>query len=210
MTVRLIPMLAGLFIPALLLASTVLAPRPARAHCDTMDGPVVAAARAALERGDLTAALPWVHAGDEAAIREAFQRTLAVRRLSAEAKELADRWFFETLVRIHRQGEGAPFTGLKPAGTPIGEAVEMADRALESGDPARLVGMLAEVTHAGIQRRFVAARQARERQSASVEAGRHYVAAYVEFVHYVERLHQAATTDAGHDAASGAAPAHAH
>jgi Family of unknown function (DUF6448) len=41
-----------------------------------------------------------------------FQRILLLRRLGHEAKELAARFFFETLVRIHRAGEGAPYTGL--------------------------------------------------------------------------------------------------
>jgi hypothetical protein len=43
-----------------------------------------------------------------------FTKTLAVRKQSKEAKELADMYFFETLVRIHCAGEGAPYTGLKP------------------------------------------------------------------------------------------------
>lgn len=88
----------------------------ASAHCDGMDGPVVKAARAALETHDPRLVLIWVQKKDEAEVRQAFQSTLAVRDLSPEAKELADRYFFETLVRLHRAGEGAPYTGLKPAG----------------------------------------------------------------------------------------------
>lgn len=99
------------------LLCTVLS-KNAFAHCDTLDGPVVQAARIALEKGDVRALVKWVQADDEKEIRVAFQKTLAVRAKGAEAKELADMYFFETLVRIHRAGEGAPYTGLKP-----GEAV---------------------------------------------------------------------------------------
>jgi hypothetical protein len=84
------------------------------AHCDTLDGPVVQTARTALEKGDITPLLKWVRVEDEKEIKDAFEKTLAVRRKGAEAKELADMYFFETLVRIHRAGEGAPYTGLKP------------------------------------------------------------------------------------------------
>ena len=92
----------------------VLLPRAVFAHCDTMDGPVVAAAKAALEKGDVTPVLKWVAKDREGEIRTAFQKTLAVRSKGPEAKELAHMYFFETLVRIHRAGEGAPYTGLQP------------------------------------------------------------------------------------------------
>ncbi|MDH3838545.1 MAG: DUF6448 family protein, partial [Desulfobacteraceae bacterium] len=108
------------------------------AHCDTLDGPVVQTARIALEKGDVKPLLKWVRADDEKEIRVAFQKTLAVRAKGAKAKELADMYFFETLVRIHRAGEGAPYTGLKP-GEAVDPAVALADKALESGSVDKLV-----------------------------------------------------------------------
>ena len=85
-------------------------------HCDGMDGPVVKAAQKALEIGNVNLVLIWVQKADETEIRNAFAQTMQVRKLSPEAKALADRYLFEALVRLHRVGEGAPYTGLKPAG----------------------------------------------------------------------------------------------
>src|SRR5512134_4158625 len=85
----------------------------ALAHCDGLDGPVVNLARQALDKGDVKIILPWVAADKEAEIRKAFDLTMAVRGKGAKEKELADMYFFETLVRVHRAGEGAPYTGLK-------------------------------------------------------------------------------------------------
>ncbi len=96
---------------------SLLAPRMALAHCDTLDGPVVIDARTALQQQDVTPVLKWVTANAEAEIRTAFDQVLAVRKLGGAAQALADRSFFETLVRVHRAGEGAPYTGLKPAGS---------------------------------------------------------------------------------------------
>ena len=79
----------------------------ALAHCDTLDGPVVNLARQALAKGDVKLILPWVAAEKEAEIRKAFDLTIAVRGKGEKEKELADMYFFETLVRIHREGEGA-------------------------------------------------------------------------------------------------------
>src|SRR4026209_2968681 len=102
------------------------------AHCDGIDGPVVKAAQKALEMGNVNLVLIWVQKTDEDEVKKAFQKTLAVRKLNPQAKELADTYFFETLVRIHRAGEGAPYTGLKPAGT-VEPPVAAADRAIETG-----------------------------------------------------------------------------
>jgi hypothetical protein len=96
-------------------------------HCDGLDGPVVTVARKALETGNVNLVLPWVRVEDEGEIRKAFDQARSVRKLGGEARKLADTHFFETLVRIHRAGEGAPFAGLKPAGRDLGPAVPAAD-----------------------------------------------------------------------------------
>ena len=117
---------------AVAIALLGLTPAPAFAHCDGLDGPVVKAAQLALETRNPALALIWVQEKDEREIQNAFEQTLAVRELSSQAKELADRFFFETLVRVHRAGEGAPFTGLKPAGRDLG-AIPAADEAVRLG-----------------------------------------------------------------------------
>ncbi len=172
-------------------------PSLAWAHCDTLDGPVVSEARAALESGDVTPLLKWVRAGDEPDIRAAFERTRTVRSLGPEARELADTYFFETLVRVHRAGEGAPFAGLKPAGD-VDPAVALADKALEAGSVEKLSTALANHMAKGVEERFERAAAAREHAADSVEAGRAFVAAYVEFTHYVEALHQSVVGSASH------------
>ena len=104
----------------------------ASAHCDSLDGPVVRDARSALDGGDPTPVLKWVRQEHEPEIRAAFDRALAVRALGVDAKALADTYFFETLVRLHRAGEGEAFSGLKPAGQ-IEPGIAAADQALENG-----------------------------------------------------------------------------
>lgn len=172
---------------------------PASAHCDGMDGPVVKAAQQALASGNVNAVLIWVQKDDEEEIQESFQRTLSVRKLGPEAQELADHYFFETLVRVHRTGEGAPYTGLKPAGRDLGPAIPLADQALASGHVEQLVELITEELRKGLQERFDEAKTAQSTASTSVEAGRHYVASYVAFIHYAERAYEAASqTSAGH------------
>lgn len=170
------------------LAVIIIMPGIAGAHCDTLEGPVVLTAKAALEKGDITPLLKWVKKENEKEIHDAFKKTLAVRKQSAEAKALADMYFFETLVRIHRAGEGAPYTGLKP-GEAVDPAVALADKALETGSVDKLVDVLTNAMAKGIREKFAHAKETKKHADDNVAAGREFVEAYVIFTHYVEGLH---------------------
>jgi hypothetical protein len=194
---------------ALAILSSV--PSPALAHCDTVDGPVVAAARKALDSGDPTPVLIWVQPKDEAEVRRAFTEAVVIRKLNADAREFADRYFFETLVRMHRAGEGAPYTGLKPAGRDLGPAILLADKAVASGTETELVAFASKEVEQGIRKKFADLRRKRDFRPDDLAAGREYVASYVTFVHYIEGLHQAAGTEAaGHYAEGQAVPVENH
>jgi hypothetical protein len=174
---------------------------PTFGHCDGLDGPVVADARIALAARDAAPVLKWVPAKDEPEVRAAFDRTLAVRELGPQAMELADRSFFETVVRLHRAHEGAPFTGLVPSGTPVAQPIAHADAALEAGDVDELARAIAAAVEKKIRDQFAATLEARARKEESVEAGREYVDEYVRFVHFIKYLHEAAHGD--HDYGHG-------
>lgn len=194
-----------LFTIAGLLALTLAVPQRALAHCDGMDGPVVKAAQKALATGNVNLVLTWIQIQDEPEIRKAFTETLAVRKFNPAARELADRYFFETLVRVHRAGEGQPYTGLKPAGRDLGPAIPAADKAVEDGSVDSLASTIAAAVGNGIRERFKQVAARKSYANDEVAAGREYVSAYVEFVHYVETLHQ--TLHSGGHEHSGNPPA---
>ena len=185
----------------------------AQAHCDTLDGPVVSEARKALDTGNVNLVLGWVQKNDEAEIRGAFQKATAVRKTNPAARELADTYFFETLVRVHRAGEGAPYTGLKAAGE-IEPAIAAADKSIESGKLEPVAKMVIDRTKEGLHQQFDAVAAKKNYNHNDVAAGREFVNAYVEYVHYVERLYDSAgIAHVAHgtgEAAAHKAEAHAH
>ena len=156
--------------------------------------------------------LIWVRAADEAALRAAFAETLAVRRLGPQAQAVADRAFFETVVRLHRTAEGAPYTGLQPAGRDLGPAIRLADEAVESGSAENVTDLLVEQVSSGVRARLATLEERRRFARGDLAAGREYVAAYVSFIHYVEGIHTAAASAAeGHyPAATEASPEEPH
>lgn len=187
----------------------------AAAHCDTMNGPVVTDARRSLATGDVTPVLKWIAAADEDEVVAAFARVLEVRTESDAARELADFYFFETVVRLHRQSEGMSYSGLKDSSS-VAPAIAAADQALISGDVGALEELLVEHVRSALHSRFANAREAVRHAEHSVEAGREYVKAYVQFTHLAEELDAVAShaTEGRHHEQTtpppSAAPGHAH
>lgn len=178
-------------------AGLVLLSSPAFAHCDSMDGPVVQDARRALEAQDVTPVLKWVTAEDEDEIRSAFDMALVVREETDAARAVADQYFFETLVRVHRATEGEGYTGLKPAGS-VEPVVAAADQALDSGNVGPLADELAAAIRHEVEERFTMAYDMRQTAEDSVEQGRAYVDAYVQFTHFAEHTEHLAGAGGGH------------
>jgi len=158
-------------------------------HCDTMDGPVVKAAKKALKTGNVNLILPWVPKKAEDELKNAFKKTLRARKLGRGAAGLADYWFFETAVRLHREGEGAPYTGLKPAGLDWGPVVPKADKAIEQGNPKEVIQLLTHAAEQELQKRFKHAMAKKKYDENDVDAAREYVQANLGFVLYSHHLY---------------------
>jgi len=158
-------------------------------HCDTLDGPVVTAARKALETANINLILPWVPKQAESELCEAFNKTLRVRQLNNEANALADYWFFETVVRLHREGEGAPYTGLKPAGLDEGPVIPKAEQAIERGDTSEVIDFITHTVESALEEKFHAAISRRHYDENNVEAAREYVEAMLNALLFSHHLY---------------------
>ncbi|HET8524639.1 MAG TPA: DUF6448 family protein [Thermomicrobiales bacterium] len=172
---------------------------PASAHCDSVNGPVVAASQAALDAGDVRLILPYVHPEAEAELTAAFNEAMTVRALGNDAQVMADRYFFETAVRLHRAGEGAPYTGLKYDAV-LDPALEAADAALETGSLDAVYSVLNQALNTGVQEHYQAVIDARERESqeGTVEASRTRAEAELAFEQYLYGISQAVSGQPGH------------
>lgn len=194
---------AGKILIATVVATScyLLLPGRAWAHCDTTTGPVTLEAKAALEKGEITPILKWVKKENEPEIKAAFVKAVAVRAKGPEIKELADQYFLETLVRLHRAGEGAPYTGIKSE--PVEPIIAMADKALADGSADEMVKKISGHMAEGIREKFKQALDAKNSKDKNVEAGREFVEAYVSYMHYIEDIHTAILSDDQHHAGNG-------
>lgn len=174
----------------ILLAATfifiLLTQKKAYAHCDTMDGPTAQDGIKALETNNINYALKWIMPEYEEELKKIFELSLKVRKLSPEAEELADRYFLENLVRIHRAGEGAGFEGLKPHGVPVDEKVQAADKSIELGNLSPLKGLVTHEEMHELEKRFEKVMSLKNFNINDVKAGREYIEAYVSFFKFAE------------------------
>lgn len=175
-------------------AVVLLAHSNVSAHCDTLDGPVVLEARSALQKGDVTPVLKWVEEDREKEVRQAFDEAIKARSGSKSSQDRAETRLFETLVRVHRSGEGEPFNGLKPSGS-ADPAFAAADKALTEGSIDDLSNEIAASVRDGLRQRFAEVLEKKRHADESVEAGRAYVAAYVAYTHYIEAIHAITSAD---------------
>lgn len=173
-------------VPLFILSILILSTNVTFAHCDTIDGPLIADARKALSQNNVNYVLKWVSVANEAEIRDAFNLVMKVKGLGPEAKELSEKYFFDTLVRIHRSGEGVPFTGVKPSGTPIDEKVLAADKSIEIGNLSLLTGKVSKGDIPELTKRFDKVMSLKNFDVNNVEAGREYIEAYVQFFKFAE------------------------
>ena len=176
-----------------LVAGTALAiTSPTQAHCDSEKGPVATAAHQALISDDVKLILPYVKPEAEAELTAAFKEARIVRKPGGAIRDLADRYFIETAVRLHRAGEGAPYTGVTDEATPA--SILTADKAMASGSMTEVNKMLEQAMRKGIEARYhsvVEAREAAKRLN-TVEAHRERVEAELMFEKYVYELYTAA------------------
>lgn len=172
-------------------------------HCDTMDGPVVKAAMKALDKENVDLVLPFVPETGAGEVTTAFERTMKARDLGPAAREVSDLYFYETVVRLHRMGEGAPYTGLKPAGSSEGPVIPLAEAAVASGSAAEVEEFLEGELRAELERRLGTVTALAPGAGESVAAAREYVEAMLGFELYSHQTYLAIHADPHSGPASG-------
>jgi hypothetical protein len=167
---------------------SVLAATSASAHCDSYDGPVIKDAAKALEANNVKLVLKWISKEQEADIVKLFNKTYSLRNGDKEVYAIVEKHFFETLVRLHRETEGAPFTGLKPAGT-TKKIVLLSDQAIESGSVDELAAKITNHVGMVVRQKYQKVHDLSKVKDESAEKGREYVKAYIDYIHTLEAIH---------------------
>lgn len=178
------------------LSIIVLIPFKSSAHCDSYDGPVIKDAIQALKTNNVSLVLKWVSNEYENEIIELFQRTYELKQENSEFYSIVEEHFLETLVRLHRATEGEGYTGLKPSGS-ISPIIEMADKSIENENIDQLVSKLTLHVEKVLNEKYQNLMLLNRIKDESIEQGRNYVSAYVDYMHTIESIHIVLENDIG-------------
>lgn len=182
-----------IMIPSILLVLSICMANLSFAHCDTRNGPVVKAAKEAIRTNNVKLVLIWVQEKDESQIKSVFAKTMAIRKTSKEVQEVADEYFFETVVRLHRMGEGESYTGLTDEAPEA--SVLLAEQAIERKSADSISNDLTALVQQGLDKHLLAALKSYYYDPNNIKAGREYVASYIRFVYYVDGLYKASENE---------------
>lgn len=182
----------------IMIAIMAITAQPLYAHCDSYDGPLIKDALKALETSDVKPVLKWIDEKYEPEIISLFDKTASLRGGDKEVYAIVEKHFLETLVRLHREGEGAPFTGLKPAGS-ASPVIVMADQAIASGEVRTLTTHLDAHLNKVLTDKYNEVMEKSLRKDNSTAEGREYVKAYIEYTHFLEAIHTLIEGGAPHE-----------
>jgi len=191
-------LLNRMIITLIIATMTIFITLPASAHCDSYDGPLIKDALKAIGTGKVAPVLKWIDEKHEQEIVTLFNKTVSLKGGDKEIYAIVEKHFLETLVRLHREGEGAPFTGLKPAGS-VSPIIAMADQAVASGEPATLITKLDDHLNKVLKEKYDLVIEKSLRKDVSAAEGREYVRAYVEYTHFLEAIHGIIEGGGGHE-----------
>jgi len=181
--------LQGFAVLLLLIAGSFFFAKPVSAHCDTLDGPVINAARKAMEKDNVNYILVWVKPENEDEIRKALKRAKDKKKKARTKEEVdkAEMELFEILVRIHREGEGAKYEGIKPVGS-IEPEIALADKAVETKKLDKVLDHIKSPENREIVLHLFHKVEEKSHYNVDdVPAGREFIEAYVVFIHAVEK-----------------------
>lgn len=160
-------------------------------HCDAKDGPVVKGAIAALDTGNVDEALRFAAQEAEDEIRTAFAKAARARTIDPAAREVADLYFAETVVRLHRAGEGASFTGLKPVGLDVGPVIPLAERAIDTGSDDELTACLSDALQKQVKHRLDRVLELKAQMGKGLSEARRYTSAMLGLQVWSHKLYGA-------------------
>lgn len=175
-------------LPVLLIAILLFFSQATFAHCDSYDGPVIKDAVKALKTNNVNLVFKWLKKGQEQEITALFNKTYSIKNGDKEVYEIVEKHFFETLVRLHREMEGAPYTGLKPAGS-TKQIIQMTDEAIKVGNVDEFLSKFNKHIEKVVREKYEKVAKLNKVKDNSTEQGREFVAAYVNYTHTIEALH---------------------
>jgi hypothetical protein len=165
---------------------------------DITNGSVMDAAKMALDTGNVNYVLIWVPEASENKLKNLFAKTVCERRDRKDVQDIAFDWYFETVNRLHRAGEGTLYTCMNLAGLDERSVVPKVKRVIETGEAEEIIGFIPKTQEHDFRHRFRHVMEKKNYDVNNVVDGRAYVAAFTDFIVYLHHIYTSIPREAGH------------
>lgn len=165
---------------------------------DMTNGPVMGAAKMALDKGNVNYVLIWVPEESENKLKNLFEKTFCESRAGKDMEDIAINWYFETVKRLHRAGERRLYTCMNPDGSDERSVVPKVKRAIETGEADEIIGFIPKTKEHDFRHRLHHLIEKKNYDVNNVAAGREYVAEFIDFIIYLHHFCTSSSGESGH------------
>jgi hypothetical protein len=152
------------------------------------NGPVIRAAKMAMETGNASYILIWLPKEAENTLKNLLERTYCENRTRKNTQNHSIDWYFKSVNRLHSRYGWPDYPGMKFKETDEETIALMVERAFESGNFEEINSII-PLNHSGDAReRFHKVMMKRNYSVDDIAAGRVYVSAFIAFIVYLHNL----------------------
>jgi len=157
-------------------------------YYNSENGPVIIAAKKALETGNPNYVLIWVPEESENTLKNLLEKTFCERSTRKNIQNRGIDWYFESVNRLHFTCRWPHCPGMTSDGSDMKMIVSMVERAFETGNCEEICGVLPIAHTAEVKLRFHNVMNKRNYTVDDIAAGRAYVSAFIAFIAYLHNL----------------------
>jgi hypothetical protein len=152
------------------------------------DGPVISAAKRALETGNAHYILIWIPEESENTVKNLLEKAYCERYTQKNAYNHIVDWYFETINHLHSVHYGPYNLTISTKAPEEKTIIFLVERTCESGNFEEITTVIQDTPSGEMRQRFNDVMKKRNYGVENIAAGRVYVSAFTDFIAFVNNL----------------------
>lgn len=155
---------------------------------DSHNGPMMIAAKRALETGKAHHILIWIPEKSENTLKNLLEKVCCKRRIQADGHDRIVDWYFETISRFHSGYYGPHNLNISTKTPEEKSIIFLVESACESGNFEEITTVIRDTPTGEMRQRFDDVMKKRNYCEENIAAGRVYVSVFTYFIAFVNNL----------------------
>jgi hypothetical protein len=161
------------------------------------NGPVMRAAKMALETGNADHILIWVPEESENTLKNLLEKTCCERTTQRKARNHSIEWYLQTINRLHSEYYRPHDLNISTKTPEERKTILLVERACETGNFDEIATVMQITSDEEIRQRFNDVLNKSNYDMDNIAAGRAYVSAFTDFIACINSLRSGSRREAG-------------